>query len=143
MRLLVVGDYRVVSEDVGSKKDGHGKREPKHRLRNCLPTGASIGFLLSALPSSSTLHSYGLHIIHSLPTHTLPTPTEYSCRQPATIDDVGTCTSLFHPANALELLCGLLIQIHLCVTYMHTLVVAVYFCHKVNDIRVTYPHQPQ
>ena len=45
MRLLVVGDYRVVSEDVGSKKDGHGKREPKHRLRNCLPTGASIGFL--------------------------------------------------------------------------------------------------
>ena len=109
-------------------------------LRGTQPHDRVSGLLLTPRLARENLF---LHIIHSLPTHTLPTPTEYSCRQPATIDDVGTCSSLFHPTNALELLCGLLIQIHLCVTYMHTLVVAVYFCHKVNDIRVTYPHQPR
>lgn len=44
MRLLVVGDYRVVSEDVGSKKDGHSRREPKTGYVTAFPRAPLLDF---------------------------------------------------------------------------------------------------
>lgn len=63
------------------------------------------------------------------------------CRRSTTIDNVSTCSSLLRPADALELLCRLFIQIQLSMTHLHTLAITEYIGLENNDLRVTCPRR--
>ncbi len=76
----------------------HEHERNKHGLRNAFIHGSR--------------HHYTLAAVHAL----YQPQRNISRRRPTTIDDVGTCSSLLRPTNALELLCRLLFQIQLSMT---------------------------